>query len=312
LIGALLFIGAALLIALGLLWRRRNLARWYKINVNGVERRYLLVPSQSGATHKPLLLCFHGGRAQVELLARRSGILELGDRHGCTVVFPEAKDGWIDLRPERGGSARDLDFVDTLLGFLVRNKQIDASRVFALGISNGGQFVFRLACQRPHYFAGFATALANLPVAALSWKSGPPVPMAMVFGKRDRVMPWEGGRLSRRPGLRPGGEVLSVPATIDFWVTRNGALPPPQLRHLISAGRPIDVEDYSAAPDGAPVRCVVVGNWGHRWPRWGQDLSAGSDTFSAADSIMEFFAGLRLSGRKAPAFVMSSEGNTNA
>jgi polyhydroxybutyrate depolymerase len=310
LIGPLLVIGAALLVVFWLLWRRSDV-RWYTIDVNGTERRYLLYSSDEGAHHKPLLLCFHGGRAQVELLAQRSGVVESGQRLGYTVVFPEAKDGWIDLRPERGGSPRDLDFVDALLGWLVRNKQIDASRIFTLGISNGGQFVFRLACERPQHFAGFATALSNLPVAALSWGSGPPAPMAMVFGRRDRVMPWEGGRLSRRPGRRAGGEVISVPATIRFWIKRNGAQPPPERRQVVSVGRPVDIEDYSAGPDGAPVRCVTVGNWGHRWPRWGRRYSAGSDAFNAADLIMEFFSELSLSGRETAAFFTSKAGNAS-
>jgi polyhydroxybutyrate depolymerase len=296
LIGPLFLIAVGLFVVFWLLSRRRSLFRWHTINVNGLERRYLLRRSDEGARYKPLLLCFHGGRAQVELLARRSGVAEAGQRLGCFVIFPEAKDGWIDLQPERGLSPRDLDFVDALLDLLVSNKQIDSSRVFAFGISNGGQFVFRLACERPRRFAGFATVLSNLPVAALSRRSGPPVPIAMVFGKRDRVMPWEGGRLRRRLGLRPGGEVMSAQATIRFWVERNRAQMQPQLRRFESAGRPIEIEDYSARSQGAPVRCVTVGNWGHRWPRWGQALSASSDTFNAADLITEFFSGLYVSG----------------
>jgi polyhydroxybutyrate depolymerase len=225
------------------------------------------------------------------------------------VIFPEAKDGWIDLRPERGGGPRDLDFVDALLDLLVGNSQVDPANVFALGISNGGQFVFRLACERPSRFAGVATALSNLPVAAQSWRSGPPVPIAMVFGDRDRVMPRQGGRLRRRSGLRDGGEVMSRQGTIQFWLGRNAAKNP-RRRSFVSAGHPIDVQDYISGPDGAPVRSVTIANWGHRWPCWGAPSSPSIDNFNAADLVMEFFAGLSLSGKSAP--VLSSAGERDA
>jgi polyhydroxybutyrate depolymerase len=227
------------------------------------------------------------------------------------VIFPEAKDGWIDLRPERGGSPRDLDFVDAVVDLLVSKNLVDPANVFALGISNGGQFVFRLACERPSRFAGFATALSNLPVAAQSWRSGPPVPIAMVFGGRDRVMPREGGRLRRPPGLRDGGEVMSTRATVQFWLQRNGATQP-RRRSFVSAGRPIDIEDYPSGLDGAPVRCITIANWGHRWPRWGQSSSASADNFNAADPVMEFFAGLSLSGKSAPVLSSAAERRANS
>src|SRR6476620_5982482 len=99
LIGLLLFLAIAVVLVIWLLRRRSRLFCWQTINVNGLERRYLLRSSDAGACAKPLLLCFHGGRAQVELLALRSGIAETGERQGCMVVFPEAEDGWTDLRP---------------------------------------------------------------------------------------------------------------------------------------------------------------------------------------------------------------------
>ena len=284
-----------------LLWRPRGVLFWQSINVDGLERRYLVRSSNDGGRRKPLLLCFHGGRAQVELLARRSGIAEAAQHRGCMVIFPEARDGWVDLRPERGGSPRDLDFVDALLDLwsLPAIKSIRPAFLRS-EFSNGGQFVFRLACERPRRFAGFATALSNLPVAALSLQSGPPVPMAVVFGRRDQIMPWQGGTLRRGPGFRAGGQVMSARATVRFWVNRNNARWQPQLRRFVSAGRPIRIEDYSAeTADGAPVRCVVIGNWGHRWPRWGGASSDGPDNFNAADLIAEFFFGLHGSSRNA-------------
>jgi polyhydroxybutyrate depolymerase len=295
LIGPLLVVGVSLLVAIWLLRQRRGGLVWRTISVNGVRRRYLVRASDVGL-NKPLLICFHGGLARTELLAEHSGIAEAGRRQGCMVIFPEAEGGWIDARPERGGSTRDIDFVDALLDSLLSKKQIDAERVFALGVSNGGMFVFRLASERPERFAGLATALASMPPATLFPVSGPPVPIAMIFGRKDRSM-WEGGVLER--GI---GEVASADATRRYWLKRNNAQPVPRLNRRVSAGRQIDIEDYAAGPRGAPVRFVSIGDWGHRWPMWKRAPDGSPDAFNAADLVMEFFSQLFLSDKKAPVF----------
>lgn len=296
-IGSLFVLVVALLVALWLLWRHRSLVRRHTINVHGLERRYNLRYPDLRARQKPLLLCFHGGGGRVDRVVRRSGFAESGQRHGFMVVFPEARDGWIDSRPERGGGTRDVDFVDALLDHLIDTKQVDPSRIFASGISNGGLFVFRLASERAHRFAGFATALANLPVAQLFAGSGPPVPIAMIFGRQDRVMPWGGGHILRGRQLGVGGEVVSAEATLQFWLRRNAAVTVPQVRHLEDPGCPIDIEDYPAGPGGAPVRYVTLREQGHRWQDWGGATSATS--FNAADLVTEFFLGLHSSATEA-------------
>jgi polyhydroxybutyrate depolymerase len=304
LIGPLVVVGVALLVAIWLLRRRGGGLVWRTINVSGVRRRYLVRPSDVGL-NKPLLICFHGGLARTELLAEHSGIAEAGRRQGYMVIFPEAEGGWIDARPERGGSTRDIDFVDALLDSFLSKKQIDAERVFALGISNGGMFVFRLASERPARFAGLATALASMPPATLFPVSGAPVPIAMIFGRKDRSM-WEGGTLER--GV---GEVASADATRRYWLKRNNVQPIPRLQRRVSAGRQIDVEDYAARSGGAALRFVSIGDWGHRWPLWKRAPDGSPDPFNAADLVMEFFSQLRLAARNAPVFAAAA-GELNA
>ena len=285
-------LAVAFLVVFWLLWLRRVVDGWHTINVNGLQRRYLLRSSDRRARRRPVLICFHGGGGRIEWLARRTGITQSAQRQGWIVVFPEAKDRWIDARPECGGSARDLDFVDALLDSLVNSNRVDPFRVFAFGVSNGGLLVFRLGCERPSRFAGLATAFANMPVVALSVGSGPPVPIAVMFGRRDRVMPFEGGRIMRRPGLGVGGEVVSAQETVRFWLRRNRAEGTAQLRCLASAGHSVDVEDYSAGPGGAPVKYLVINDCGHGWPRRRLTVSGSSDTFNPVDLVIEFFSGL--------------------
>jgi polyhydroxybutyrate depolymerase len=311
LIGPLFVVAVALLVVIWLLWRRRGVDRWRTINVNGLQRRYILGAFDPHARHSPLLICFHGGGGRVGWLARNSGFIESGQRRGFMVIFPEARDGWIDLRPERGGGTRDIDFVDALIDQLVSKDQIDPSRIFAFGVSNGGLLVYRLANERAHRFAGFATALANMPVAAPSANAAPPMPIAMIFGRKDRIMPWGGGQILHGRQLGVGGEVISAEATLKFWLRRNAAEGVPQRRRFLNATRPIDVEDYAAGPDGAPVRFVTLGEWGHSWPSWGDSPSASATDFNTADLVTEFFSALSLSSRNAQTFAAAA-GERNA
>jgi polyhydroxybutyrate depolymerase len=299
LIGPFFVVAVALLAVLWVLWHRKTLVLSRTITVNGLERRYLLRSSDLRARNKPLMLCFHGGGGRVEWLARHSGLAEAGRRQGYMVVFPVAEDGWIDSRPERGGSTRDLDFMDALIDSLASSNHIDRSRVFAFGLSNGGLLLFRMAFERPHRLAGFATALANLPVACLSARPGPPVAIAMIFGRNDRVMPFEGGRIQRGRRVGVGGEVVSAQETLRFWLKRNRLEEASRLRRLESAGRLVEVEDYSEGPGRAPVRYVTVSDWGHRWPAWSVASSESSDKFNAADVVTEFFSGLGSSNTEA-------------
>ncbi len=227
----------------------------------------------------------------MQRLERQSGITEAGLRHGFVVVFPEAPGGWIDARPERGGSERDIAFIEALLDRLRRTEGANAA--FAIGVSNGGLFLFRMAMERPLRFAAFATLLASIPAAALRGRSeGPPVPVALVFGRDDPLMPWSGGRIphGRRPGMGVGGIVVPAETTLDYWLTRNHARGTPIVRRTGGGDNPVEIRDYGpTTPAGAAVRFVAIDGWGHQWPRWPGD-APGDPGFDIADTIFEFFA----------------------
>src|SRR3569832_1461805 len=62
--------------------------------------------------------------------------------------------------------------------------------------------------------AAFASVSATLP-KALQSRCNPPkaIPMLMINGTADPFVPWNGGQVR----IVAGGEILSVPATVDFW-----------------------------------------------------------------------------------------------
>jgi poly(3-hydroxybutyrate) depolymerase len=266
------------------------------IDIDGEERVYYIRwPARIGFDH-PLLLAFHGGLGSAEFFMKQTRFFETGPLRNYVVVFPEAPEGWIDARPERGGSRKDLDFVDRLLDELLLHPEIDPRRIYGVGSSNGGLFIFRLATDQPRQrFAGFATALANMPVQALETvRPGPPIPILLAHGNRDFLMPFGGGELVKSKNIGKGGTVISAHDNLAFWVARNRASPRPEARTFGRPPRLVEMLDFPPLAGGGPVRYLEIQNWGHRWPRWDASPEEGIEAFDIADIIYDFFAGLVL------------------
>jgi polyhydroxybutyrate depolymerase len=265
-----------------------------RIRVDGEWRSYTVEypHERHGTADGPILLCFHGGLGRGDRLRRESGITEAALARGFTVVFPEAPGGWIDARPERGGSGRDLAFVDALLDTLCGAGH-EERKVFAFGMSNGGMFAFRLAMESPRglaggRLAGMATLLAAMPVSAVTdGRSGArPVPIVLVAARDDGIVPWDGGQMGMGRRFGVGGTVTSAQATLDYWLRRNRAAGQPALGRLEDDAHRVEIVDFAAPADGAPVRFVSTLGWGHRWPH------GGPPEFDICETILDFFAGL--------------------
>ena len=77
---------------------------------------------------------------------------------------------WNDGRAV-GAERDDVGFVRALIDSLERELEIDPRRVYATGISNGGMFAHRLACELPGVLAAIAPVAGALP-AALAERCG--------------------------------------------------------------------------------------------------------------------------------------------
>ncbi|MCS0494095.1 hypothetical protein NVS89_03225 [Ancylobacter sp. MQZ15Z-1] len=256
----------------------------------GGTRRVAQIYRPRASAGAPLLLCFHGGLGRIDRFARGSGLVDRGLERGCVVAFPSAPTGWVDGRPELGESAEDLDFVEALVDRLAAEMHIDRARVFAIGVSNGGMFVERLAAERPHLLAGAAAVIASVPVRmARPVADGPPLPFVLVCDRNDQIMPWHGGQILRGQNRGHGGEVIPVEDALALWVERNRAVPAgAPLRIPGPDGHFAEMVDFSPGPGGAPLRFVAVSGEGHRWPRW--PSGRGARGFDAGEVALDFLA----------------------
>ena len=254
------------------------LDRKERLTHDGLERHYrVIAPDRQPATPGgwPLVLVLHGGGGTGDYMVRVSGFDDLARREGFVAVFPDAVEKhWNDGRgaaalPAQGANVDDVGFLLAMIDRVGRALPIDPSRIYALGPSNGGMMVQRLACEASGRFAALTTVIASMPEPlTTSCLPRQPVSMLIINGTADPMMPYEGGEVGM--GRRDRGRVISTRATVDFWVQVNGCsgaadnvvLPDkdPGDGVLIRASR------WQECWAGSEVLLYAMDGAGHRWP----------------------------------------------
>ena len=238
----------------------------------GVGRTYLLhlPPAYNGVDALPLLFAFHGGGGEGEGMARVTHLNDIADERDFIVVYPDGiNNNWNDGRPEVNPGVDDVGFISALIEELKREYSIDAERVYSTGISNGGMFSFRLACELSDKIAAVAP-VAALMGEDLSRTCSPPrpVPVMLIMGTEDPLVPWEGGEIGGDRLER--GRAISAPATVSFWVEVDGCTESPVVEYLADTDpgdrTRVRQETYSGGRDGTEVIMLAVEGGGHTWP----------------------------------------------
>lgn len=279
----------------------------HTISYDGQERSFLVFVPPGSGTKLPVVVAFHGGFGNGKMLARHIRLNAIARRKHFMVVYPEGVDKhWSDGRGTTEG-VDDVGFVRSLVRWVRLHAQINDRRVYATGPSNGGNFTQRLACEAPDLFAAFAPVMASMPVElAQRCHPGRPVPVFMISGKDDPLVPRNGGNLTRGKELGGrGGKVISVPDAAAYWAKNNGCGKPSE--RLLPDSDPSDgtrVEEvrYRQCKDDAEVVLWEVDGGGHTWPgareRPGITRIVGktSRDIDASAEIWEFFSRHELTG----------------
>ncbi|MEM9761409.1 MAG: hypothetical protein AAF968_02660 [Pseudomonadota bacterium] len=244
--------------------------RMVTVRAKGGKRRVCLPDMPEGqAPAEPaasFVLGLHGGNGDAETFARRSGMMSGLHAYGHDIAFPQARRHWADGRPplERGWAA-DLDLIETLRE--QHHKALDREVPLALvGSSNGGMFSLRLACELSPAPAIAVAVVAAMPEALAERLEGEerPVPVMLVQGTEDVMIPWHGGEVPSMGGFAAGGRLLSADDTAAFWRARNRTQETPRVKQGRIAGLPVRIEYWPAGDGGADLWRVVVKGGTHR------------------------------------------------
>jgi polyhydroxybutyrate depolymerase len=267
----------------------------------GVERTYqLTIPPTRGAQRPlPVVLGLHALSISFRLTPGLAGFGdEAAARHDFIGVAPSGLvDGatpyWI-AAPVEGN--RDVRFIADLLTQLEDQLCVDTGRIYATGMSNGGQMSSVLACQLPEE----VTAVA--PVAGVEFSEGcrgRPVPVLAFHGTADPIVTYEGGGLNARAiadtyawhGDVPDGvpEHHGVDAAMRTWAAHNGCDGEP-----VEERAALHVVHRTWRHCEADTELYVVEGGGHAWPgkpvpQFEATFGPGTTEIDATTLIFEFF-----------------------
>ena len=153
----------------------------------------------------------------------------------------------------------DIGFISALIDRLIQDYDIDQSKIFIAGFSNGATMAQYLATQQPKIFAGVAAISGSVGVEKKVLKPSIAIPILLAHGRRDASIPFKGGVL----GDDDFFNWLDFDTTVNTWKKVNGCS---QKTKILEQSNTREIIDYEGCD--ALVRSVIYPNLGHQWDDW--------------------------------------------
>jgi polyhydroxybutyrate depolymerase len=261
-----------------------------KLTVGTTPRTFrLYVPAGLGAAPVPMVVMLHGGFGSGSQAESSYGWNQRADADRFVVAYPDGLDrAWAVGDGCCGSPGRDgvddVSFIRQMVAWVGQHRAIDARRVFATGISNGGMLAYRPACDTTLFAAigpDSATLLGPCP-------SPEPISVIHIHGRADTRVRYEGGE-GDGVGHINGPAVESV---VEQW------------RRVSSCDTPsVQVDgdvstSVATCPNGRSVELITIDGAGHQWPgapgrpliERALGLDPPSSALDATQTIWTFFA----------------------
>jgi len=293
-----------------------------KMDSGGLERHAVLHIPDGASGKIPLVVESHAWGSFPSADELMTGFSYLADKEGFAVVFPRGFDlanpaDFPDIPlPALGGvgyswnagaccpkastnKRPDVLFIRDLVAHVVaqipaetqHTMEVDNSRVYATGMSNGGFFTNRLACEARDLFAAVAPVSGVLVNGSSPLWGGdpfmcpnhnPPLPVLHFHGNFDVIVPWDGNPL------------FGFPSVPDYMKTRLrlNSIPDEDEGFVSYSNGKVTCTAHGS--DASNVTFCKVGGGGHSWP--GSPTLCGhtppfqcSNDINATEQIWEFF-----------------------
>ena len=236
------------------------------LNHSGQNRSYLLyIPdSYVDSIKYPILMNFHGGGGDAQSQLYISDMRSLANTENFILVYPNGSDNiesggriWNTLLPSdfNKTDADDFGFIAAIIDDIDSNFNIDTTRVYATGYSNGGGFAYSLAC----YLSNKIAAVA--PVSGLMWdeaveQCNPTHPTSLISfnGTSDFERPYNGMDY-----------MSSVNEILNYWVEFNDTDSIPIITSFQSSGLETEHYIYESGLNNVSIEHYKFINGGHHW-----------------------------------------------
>ncbi|MEL1222390.1 MAG: hypothetical protein VW277_02755, partial [Candidatus Neomarinimicrobiota bacterium] len=112
-----------------------------------------------------------------------------------------------------GSTVDDVDFIDTIIGFISQKYNINQDRIYSTGMSNGGFMSYHLACNLSSKIAAIASVTGSMSIQTYDdCNPSHPTPVLQIHGTLDGTVPLEGNSAL---GME------SIYDVIEYWRSYN-------------------------------------------------------------------------------------------
>jgi polyhydroxybutyrate depolymerase len=260
--GALAFVVLPILVGLVAVAAIRLLDRTNgSIVSSGRTRRYLVhvPPGYDPAKPTPLVISLHGAGGWPRQQQYLSQWSRLADAQGFIVAYPAGTGFpqiWHVFRD--AGLRRDVKFISEMIDTLERSYDIDSTRIYVNGFSNGGGMAFVLSCTLSDRIAAIGVVAGAQTLPATWCESRRPVPMIAFHGTADPIIPYKGGHSPLAPELFPNLE-----SWVSSWARRNRC---ESAAKDSSLSPDVTRREFTGCADSANVVLYTIRDGGHTWP----------------------------------------------
>jgi polyhydroxybutyrate depolymerase len=246
--------------------------RFGAISSGGRLRAYrVFVPSAaSSSVSLPVVFVLHGGLLGTPFqVARNTGFDDEAEARGFLAVYPwgffNTWNAGTCCGPAMNQDVDDVGFIRDLLDDLAGRYRVDAGRVYATGISNGGMLSYRLGCELSDRIAAIAPVAATMTVPC---SPAHRVSVLHIHGLEDHHVPYEGGVGTEgfAKDYRP-----PVPDAIARWRAIDECPAP-----VTTTDGVVSTSTSDPCADGTAVTLVTIANAGHTWPGGREETALGT------------------------------------
>lgn len=234
-------------------------------------------------THYPLVFVFHGGGGNGKHMEEVTRFSDLAETEKFIVIYPDGEKqetGWLrnnDLGRTWNAThccgfahqneSDDIALVKQIITEVTEKFNIDDTKIFATGFSNGGMFVYKLATEMEPTFAKIAVVGGSiggqetiLDTKKTIRRPVQPISTLIMHGMQDKNVKYWGGESE---GVEKGRIDISVSDATQFWRLANGCNTDPVVQNF---SKTITKVEYSRCVGNTSLLVYSLVEQGHAWP----------------------------------------------
>jgi polyhydroxybutyrate depolymerase len=232
---------------------------------SGEKREYLLYVPKSYDRRKPtpLVISMHAAMNWPAYQMKVTRWNDAADRNGFIVVYPAGTGTgpktWFMGGAKTPSRMPDVVFISDLIDTLEAHYNIDSTRIYANGLSNGGGMAFALSCTLSNRIAAIGAVSAAQSLSSSWCADSTPVPMIAFHGTADPFVAYNGAPAG---WLNPNAPFPDVQTWVADWARRNRCGPNPADSAITAH---VTRREYTSCADDATVVLYTVKGGGHQW-----------------------------------------------